>query len=115
MNRLPRRRWPSFTQPSTLLFNTTVTTGILYCAAVNSAFIVIAKPPSPHTATQSRSGAASFAAIAAGGAEPLPPLDDGWYTGPPPPHREECGMYRRGAPPAPPSTPPAPPAGAPAR
>ena len=68
MKRLPRRRWPSFTQPSTLLFSTTVTTGISYWAAVNSAFIVMAKPPSPHTATQSRSGATSFAAIAAGSA-----------------------------------------------
>src|SRR5438093_12772307 len=53
MNRLPRRRWPSFTQPSTLLLSTTATTGMRYWAAVNSAFIVMAKPPSPQTATQS--------------------------------------------------------------
>ena len=68
MNRLPRRRWPSFTQPSTLLLSTTATTGMRYWAAVNRAFIVMAKPPSPQTATQSRSGAVSLAAIAAGSA-----------------------------------------------
>ena len=45
---------------------------------MKSALIVIAKPPSPQTATQSRSGHASFAAIAAGRAYPMPPIDDGW-------------------------------------
>lgn len=66
--------------------STTVTTGMRYWAAVRSAFIVIAKPPSPHTATQSRSGNASFTAIAAGSAYPMPPIDDGWYTVPAPRH-----------------------------
>ena len=61
-----------------------MTAGMRYCAAVNNAFMVIAKPPSPHTATQSRSGWASFAASAAGTAYPMPPIDDGWYTCPAP-------------------------------
>ena len=78
MKRLPRRRWPSFTQPSTLLLSTTVATGMWYCAAVKSAFMVMAKPPSPQTATQSRSGAASLAPMAAGSAYPMPPMDEGW-------------------------------------
>ena len=37
MKRLPRRRWPSLTQPSTLLLSTTVTAGMRYCAAVRPA------------------------------------------------------------------------------
>src|SRR6266571_5034770 len=65
MKRLLRRRWPSLTQPSTLLLSTTVTTGMRYWDAVRSAFMVIAKPPSPHTATQSRSGKVSLAPGAA--------------------------------------------------
>ena len=40
--------------------------------------MVMAKPPSPHTATQSRSGAASLAPMAAGNAYPMPPMDEGW-------------------------------------
>jgi len=38
MNRLPRRRWPSFTQPSTLLFST-VTTGILRIAGPPATYL----------------------------------------------------------------------------
>src|SRR5215831_3381467 len=48
MNRLPRRRWPSLTQPRTPLLSTTVVTGIRYCAAVRSALIVIATAVAAH-------------------------------------------------------------------
>jgi hypothetical protein len=57
---------PWSTQPSAPLLKTSTPMGSCSCTAVISAWIDIAKPPSPHTASTGRSGVASLAAIAAG-------------------------------------------------
>ena len=57
---------PCSTQPSAPLLNTSTPIGRCSWTAVISAWIDMAKPPSPHTASAGRSGWASLAAIAAG-------------------------------------------------
>src|SRR5579875_2359310 len=64
---------PCSTQPSALLLKTTVTIGMSCSIAVIIPFIVIAKPPSPTTATTGRSGWTSLAASAAGMPNPIGP------------------------------------------
>ncbi len=53
------------------LLSTAMTTGTLYWTAVASSCIVIMKSPSPTTPTTWRSGAASFAPMAAGRVKPI--------------------------------------------
>ena len=64
---------PCNTQPSALLLKTTVMIGMSCSIAVISPFIVIANPPSPHTATTGRSGWTSLAPSAAGMPKPIGP------------------------------------------
>ena len=57
---------PWSTQPRAPLLNTSTAMGRSSWMAVIKAWIDMANPPSPHTATTGRSGSASLAAIAAG-------------------------------------------------